>query len=80
MDTLLVVALHSVGYVGHVEYLIKRAVQTHDVVIAWITPAAAAQSDGVAVHALDVVAGEVHASHGGRAVEDDAGDGAHRKE
>ena len=49
MDTLLIVALHAVGYVGHVEDLIKRAVQTHDVVIAWITPAATAQSDGVGV-------------------------------
>ena len=56
MDTLLVVAFHAIGDVLDREDVVDGAVQTHDVVIAWITPATTAQSDGVAVHTLDIVA------------------------
>ena len=56
MDALGIMPLDAVRDVFGVENLIDGAVQTDDVVVARILPAAAAHADGVAVHGADIVA------------------------
>ena len=79
VDAVLVVAFDAIGDAGLREDLVDFAIQADDVVIARVLPSAAALVDGVGVHTEDVLAGEVDAGEGGGAMEDDAGDGAHRE-
>ena len=79
VDAVLVVAFDAIGDAALGEDLVDFAIQADDVVVAWVVPASAALADGVGVHAEDVLAGEVDAGEGGGAMEDDAGDGAHRE-